>query len=90
MANHQRWMEPQSAREGQTEWLFQRFYNLEPVGLLNFNVITLCREEAGNWVQSVQGTQLRPLLSAELQAVVLKAGFESISCYGDLPSFRGR
>ncbi len=84
MANRQRWMEPQSAREGQTEWLFQRFYDFESDGLLTFNVITLRREETGNWVQSVQSTQLRPLLSAELLSAFQDAGFESISCYGDL------
>jgi SAM-dependent methyltransferase len=44
MANRQRWMEPQTAREGQTEWLFQRFYDFEPDGLLTFNVITLRRD----------------------------------------------
>jgi glycine/sarcosine N-methyltransferase len=84
MMKRQRWMEPQSAREGQTEWLFQRFYDFEPDGLLTFNVVTLRREETGNWVQSVQSTQLRPLLSAELQVAFQEAGFESISCYGDL------
>ncbi|MCG2787382.1 MAG: class I SAM-dependent methyltransferase [Anaerolineae bacterium] len=84
MAKRQRWMEPQSARDGQIEWLFQRFYDFESDGLLTFNVITLRREETGNWVQSVQSTQLRPLLSAELQSAFQEAGFESISCYGDL------
>lgn len=84
MAKRQRWMEPQSARDGQIEWLFQRFYDFESDGLLTFNVITLRREETGNWVQSVQSTQLRPLLSAELQSTFQEAGFESISCYGDL------
>lgn len=84
MTKRQRWMEPQSAREGQTEWLFQRFYDFESDGLLTFNVITLRREETGTWAQSVQSTQLRPLLSAELQSAFQEAGFESISCYGDL------
>ncbi len=84
MAKRQRWMEPQSAYEGQTEWLFQRFYDFESDGLLTFNVITLRREGQGNWVQSVRSTQLRPLLRCELQAAFQEAGFESISCYGDL------
>jgi len=84
MSKHQRWMEPQSACEGQTECLFQRFYDFEPDGLLTFNVITLRRESGGDWKQSIQSTQLRPLLAAELQAASQEAGFESISCYGDL------
>ena len=74
MANRQRWMEPQSAREGQTEWLFQRFYDFEPDGLLTFNVITLRRESGGEWQQSVQSTQLRPLLSEEVQTAFQDAG----------------
>ena len=84
MANHQRWMEPQSAREGQTEWLFQRFYDFEPDGQLTFNVVTLRREAEGVWMQSIRSTQLRPLLAAELQTSFQAAGFESITCYGDL------
>lgn len=84
MATRQRWMEPQSAREGQTEWLFQRFYDFEPNGLLTFNIITLRREASGNWTQSVRSTQLRPLLSAELQTAFREAGFETITSLGDL------
>ncbi len=84
MAKRQRWMEPQSAYEGQTEWLFQRFYDFEPDGLLTFNVITLRRENDGDWKQSIQSTPLRPLLSEELQSAFQEAGFESISCHGDL------
>jgi 2-polyprenyl-3-methyl-5-hydroxy-6-metoxy-1,4-benzoquinol methylase len=84
MANHQRWMEPQSAREGQAEWLFQRFYDFEPDGQLTFNVVTLRREAEGVWTQSIRSTQLRPLLAAELQTSFRGAGFESITCYGDL------
>jgi ubiquinone/menaquinone biosynthesis C-methylase UbiE len=84
MANRQRWMEPQTAREGRTEWLFQRFYDFEPDGLLTFNIVSLRREGEGNWAQSIQSTQLRPLLSGELQTAFREAGFESIRCYGDL------
>ncbi len=32
MKNRQRWMEPQSTREGNNEWLFLRFYDFEPDG----------------------------------------------------------
>ena len=84
MSNRQRWMELQSAREGQNEWLFQRFYDFEPNGLLTFNVITLRRESSGDWKQSIQSTPLRPLLSGELLSAFREAGFESLTCYGDL------
>lgn len=84
IANRQRWMEPQTAREGQTEWLFQRFYDFEPDGLLTFNIVTLRRESGGDWKQSIQSTPLCSLLSGELQMAFQEAGFESVSCYGDL------
>jgi len=84
MAKRQRWMEPQAAREGQTEWLFQRFYDFEPDGLLTFNIITLRREGENAWNQSIQSAPLRPLLASELQTAFQKAGFASITCYGNL------
>ena len=79
-----RWMEPQTAREGQTEWLFQRFYDFEPDGLLTFNVVTLRREAESSWAQSIQSTPLRPLLADELRTALTLAGFQSITCFGDL------
>src|SRR4030042_845513 len=43
IANHDRWMEPQSHSEGKLEWVFQRFYDFDPDGLLTFNMVTLKR-----------------------------------------------
>lgn len=84
MAKRQRWMEPQSAQAGQTEWLFQRFYDFEPDGLLTFNIVTLKREAGGAWQQAVQSTPLRPLLADEMRAAFQTAGFEAITLYGNL------
>lgn len=84
MERRQRWMEPQAANEGQTEWLFLRFYDFEPDGLLTFHIITLKREAGGAWQQSVQSTPLRPQLSVELQAAFQAAGFADIRLYGNL------
>ncbi|CAG1016493.1 Glycine/sarcosine N-methyltransferase [Anaerolineales bacterium] len=84
MASRQRWMEPQAAREGQIEWLFQRFYDFEVDGLLTFNVVTLRRENGGDWRQSIQSTSLRPLLAEELQDTFQAAGFESVTLFGGL------
>jgi SAM-dependent methyltransferase len=84
MTTRQRWMEPQAASEGQTEWLFQRFYDFEADGLLTFNIVTLRRESGGDWNQSVQSAPLRPLLSAELQGGFQDAGFESVTIFGNL------
>lgn len=84
MKNRQRWMEPQSAREGDAEWLFQRFYDFEPNGLLTFNVTTLRRVGNDNWQQSISSAQLRPMLSADMQPAMESAGFKSVAFYGDM------
>jgi SAM-dependent methyltransferase len=84
MAARQRWMEPQAACEGQVEWLFQRFYDFEVDGLLTFNIVTLRRENGGDWKQSIQSTPLRPLLAAELLDAFQSAGFESVTLFGGL------
>jgi SAM-dependent methyltransferase len=84
MKTRQRWMEPQTAREGEAEWIFQRFYDFEPNGLLTFNVTTLHRVGNNDWKQSISSAQLRPLLSAEMDSFMQAAGFESISLFGDM------
>jgi glycine/sarcosine N-methyltransferase len=79
-----RWMEPQEARQGDEEWLFLRFYDFEPDGLLTFNILSLHRQGESGWTQRLRSTPLRPLMRAELQASLDKAGFRSISLYGDM------
>ncbi len=84
LARRARWMEPQAHREGEDEWLFLRFYDFEPDGLLNFNIVTLRREGTSGWVQQVTSTPLRPLTQAELAAALTAAGFGEIASYGDM------
>lgn len=84
MQNQLRWMEPQSAKEGNAEWLFVRFYDFESAGLLTFHVITLYREDGRTWSQVTQSTQLRPILSDEIRLALQTAGFESVVCFGNL------
>jgi glycine/sarcosine N-methyltransferase len=79
----ERWMEPQARREGDAEWLFLRFYDFAD-GLLTFNVVTLQREGAGAWSQRSVISRLRPLLKNELTAALAIAGFEQVTCYGDM------
>lgn len=79
-----RWMTPQSHREDDREWLFVRFYDFNTDGTLTFNVITLRRDDAGEWTQQVETTTLRPLLHAELLRAVEAAGFGDVACYGDM------
>lgn len=84
VANHERWMEPQSHSEGQVEWIFQRFYDFEADGLLNFNMVTLKREMEGKWTQNVVTSRLRPILKVELVLSLTEAGFNSINTFGSM------
>lgn len=84
MLQKERWMEPQVHREGNTEWLFQRFYDFEKDGLIRFNIVTLKNENGAGWQSSVASTRLRPQLLTELQSALSLAGFESIHAYGSL------
>ncbi len=79
----ERWMEPQPHREGESEWLFLRFYDFEPNGRLTFNLVTLRREGAGAWSQQTTSTRLWPLRQAEL-ATALETTFDDVVCYGDM------
>jgi glycine/sarcosine N-methyltransferase len=84
MANRTRWMEPQSHREGDAEWLFLRFYDFDPDGLITFNILTLKRQGDAPWTQQVHTTRLRPLRYAELRAALTAAGFTDLEAYGSL------
>jgi glycine/sarcosine N-methyltransferase len=80
----ERWMDPQSAQHGNTEWIFLRFYDFQPDGLIAFNIVTLRRDAGKNWQQQVTLTHLRPILQTEFTQLLEKAGFEEITIYGDL------
>jgi glycine/sarcosine N-methyltransferase len=84
MKKNERWMEPQHVQEGKSEWLFLRFYDFKPDGLLTFNIITLHRDETNDWKQSILSTPLRPILSQEMRPALQAAGFHSVEFYGDM------
>ncbi len=84
LAQHQRWMEPQSHREGDTEWIFLRFYDFEADGTLTFNMLTLRRAGASAWSQHGTATRLRPWTRDELLAAVAAAGFQQPAIWGDM------
>lgn len=84
-ANRERWMEPQTHRDGEREWVFLRFYDYLPDGLINFNVVTLRRETpSAEWTQSVASTQLYPLRQSDLLPALQSAGFGAVETYGGL------
>ena len=84
LAQRNRWMEPEAAREGETDWLFVRFYDFLPDGLIDFNILRLKREGAGAWQQALTQTRLRPWVQADLDAALTGAGFERVEWYGGL------
>jgi glycine/sarcosine N-methyltransferase len=84
MAHHDRWMEPQSHSEGEAEWIFQRFYDFDPDGLLTFNMVTLKRVAQGNWSHQITTSRLRPLLKDELISSLSEAGFEDLILFGNM------
>lgn len=84
LVQHERWMEPQSHREGEREMVFLRFYDFEPQGLINFNIVTLVRNQENTWTQRVSSTLLYPLREAELIQGLNGAGFPRNVRYGNL------
>jgi SAM-dependent methyltransferase len=80
-AEQERFMSPQTYREGQQEWIFLRFYDFHPE-TVTFNMIRL-RREADGWAQDVESTELRPIFWREMVAMLAQAGFEEIDLYGD-------
>ncbi len=84
MANRARWMEPQAHQEADGEWLFVRFYDYLPDGLINFNILTLRRRPGEGWQQQVSSTQLAPQLRADLAAALEASGFERLEAFGGM------
>ncbi len=83
-AKKDRWMEPQTHSEGEEEWLFQRFYDFEPDGLIRFNIVTLKRKEHGEWSSSVSSTHLFPQLEHDLVERLIQVGFADVQVYGSM------
>jgi glycine/sarcosine N-methyltransferase len=84
IASHQRWMEPQSFSQEGEDWIFQRFYDFDPDGLLTFNMVILNRPPAGSWTQKVVSSRMRPILKFELLLSLSEAGFTRLSQFGDM------
>jgi glycine/sarcosine N-methyltransferase len=83
-SHHERWMEPQAFQEGDKEWLFLRFYDFDPDGLLTFNILTLKRENRAAWTQQVTTTHLQPLRQVDLMGPLSEAGFIDVKWYGNM------
>ncbi len=83
-ARRERWMEPQAHSEGNRQWVFQRFYDFEPDGLIRFNIVTLYREGSEEWRARLTSTQLSPQTHTALSTALRAAGFNQLRLYGSL------
>ncbi len=84
MASRERAMEPAAHSEDGKEWVFLRFYNYLPDGLIEFNIVTLFRANDKPWKQAITHTTLLPLLQGDLLADLEETGFTNIQCFGGL------
>ena len=82
MASQERWIRPQSRISEKEEWLFLRFYDFDPDGLITFNIVRLHRKEEENWQQQVSTVKLFPLLQEDLLKFLETSGFTSIRTFG--------
>ncbi len=84
MGEKKRWMEPQSVKDGSTEWLFLRFYDFEADGKIQFNILSLHRKANASWQTQLTSTHLLPIYSEKLKAELTSLGFRDIALYGNL------
>ena len=82
MAKKERWIGPQSRRDGDKEWMFLRFYDFDADGLITFNIVRLKREGDSAWAQSISTVRLFPLLQAQLDKLLKESGFTDLRYYG--------
>lgn len=80
-AEQERFMSPQTYRDGQQEWIFVRFYDFHPE-TVTFNMIRL-RREAEGWTQDVESTELRAIFARQMSTLLAEAGFGKVGFYGD-------
>lgn len=81
MQRQERWMEPQIYQSDGDEWIFQRFYDFLPDGLIHFNIVSLRRMTDFDWESAVNSTLLSPQISTELDQHLFQAGFREITAY---------
>jgi glycine/sarcosine N-methyltransferase len=82
LAKRERWIAPQSRSEGNKEWLFLRFYDFDPDGLITFNIVRLSRESDSPWIQKLSTVRLFPLVKKKLEELLKESGFTDLRFYG--------
>ncbi len=84
MGEKKRWMEPQSLKDGATEWLFLRFYDFEDDGRIQFNILSLQRKVNSPWQTQLTSTHLLPIHSEQMKTELGLLGFRDIQLFGNL------
>ena len=84
MAEKNRWLGTQFYREANQKWLFLRFYDFDPDGLITFNIIRMHKDKNDSWSQQVSSTRIFPLEQESLLQLLGIAGFHQISCFGHM------
>jgi len=82
MAKKERWIGPQARRIDDEEWLFLRFYDFDPDGLITFNIVRLHRQDDSDWQQHISVTRLYPLFYRDLIEQLSRAGFGDVNAFG--------
>lgn len=79
-----RWMDPQAVDDKNKHYIFYRFYDFLPNGLIQFNLLTLSREGTRDWQTEMDSSLLYPSSSEHLLAEIKKVGFEETRIFGNM------
>ncbi len=79
-----RWMPPETYIDGEKTWLFARFYDFNPNGLITFNIMVFVSQTDGKFSQQIITTHLWPLKKTNLESYLSTSGFTDIQFFGDL------
>ncbi len=79
-----RWMDPQAVDDKNKHYIFFRFYDFLPNGLIQFNILTLSQDGLPNWQTELDSTLLYPTISDHLLEEIKKAGFDKVRFYGNM------
>lgn len=79
-----RFMSPQTYKEDNHTWIFNRFYDFDDDERITFNIQLLESEDCKNFHQTLFSTQLWPIRKETLNKTLLRAGFQRTKLFGDL------
>lgn len=80
----ERWMQPETYVESGNTWIFVRFYDFDPDGLITFNIIILTNIGNDGFQQHVISTRLWPFSHTQLVKWLEQSGFGDIRLFGNL------